>query len=128
MSKKRQNKNDEDALFTTDSGDDVTFSDLLKTIYQNSVEKQKHLKETAKLAIGKIKTLPDTIALLPYLTGLESVSVKNDEQLVKLAAIVNRQKTGKGSDQVSDEILTQEDRRLLMEQIKTHVPGSASDF
>lgn len=118
----------EEPLFITDDGQEIAYSDILKTIYQNSVEKQKHLVSTATEVGKMMKKMGDAVALLPYLTALQGVSVKNDEQLVKLAAIVNRGKSGKGSDVIPEDILSQEDRKLIMEQAKQHVPGSAGDY
>lgn len=120
-----------EVLFTSSDGKDVTFEDLLRKIYENSESKNYHLLQTSELLKPMIQEggIQSAVLLLPHLTSLQSVSVKNDEQLVKMAAIVAR---GKGK--VNDEIdmdnfgLTAELRKELMEraeEISKNKPGQA---
>lgn len=118
-----------DSVFTTKDGEDVSFEDILSKIYDNSVEKQKHMVDTVNHVKPMIQTLQDAVTLLPILTQLQKVSVENDDALIKLAAII--QKNQKGKVDMNDNgqfLLTEEDRRLLLEQVvavKEQVPGSS---
>lgn len=109
-----------EVLFTGSDGKDVTFEDLLRKIYENAEAKNFHLLQTSELLKPFVQeSIQSAVLMLPHITSLQSVSVKNDEQLVKMAAIVAR-----GKNKISDEIdtdnfgLTAEMRKELMEQAK----------
>ena len=84
-----------DSVFTTKDGEDVSFEDILSKIYDNSVEKQKHMVDTVNHVKPMIQTLQDAVTLLPILTQLQKVSVENDDALIKLAAIIQKNQKGK---------------------------------
>ena len=110
-----------EVLFTGSDGKDVTFEDLLRKIYENAEAKQYHLLQTAETLRPMIQEggIQSAVLLLPHLTGLQSVSVKNDEQLVKMAAIVARGKN-KSNDEVDIDAygLTEDMRKELMTRAK----------
>lgn len=116
MKKKQQNS---DVLFIGTDGEEVTYEDLLRRIYENAQAKQVHLLQTSEIVKPMIQNIQDAVMLLPMLTGLQSVSVKNDEQLVKLAAIVTRKNknTGKDSEEDLEAFgITAEMRKEIMEE------------
>lgn len=114
MSKKNNNS---EVLFKGSDGKDVTYEDLLRRIYENAEAKNIHLLQTAQHISTKIDNVQDAVMVLPFLTSLQSVSVKNDEQLVKLAAIVARQNKKLKEDDDSDMFgLTAEMRKEIMEE------------
>lgn len=122
-------KKQKETLFKTKSGEEVSFEDLLSKIYENSVEKQKHMIETVNHVKPMIQTLQDAITLMPILTDLQKVSVTNDDALIKMAAIIQRGKKG-NKDKGGEDIgfgLTEEDRKTLLEQAQKlkEVPGSS---
>jgi hypothetical protein len=120
-----------DVVLFTKNGKDITFEDLLLKIYENSEEKQQHLIATAEQVKPMIKTLQDAVIILPMLTDLQNTSVRNDEQLIKMAAIVQR---GLGKSKVSQNPATElgisaEERQMLLEQAKElrkTIPGAAA--
>ena len=59
-----------------------------------------------------IKTVNDAVTIVPLLKEYFDVSVRNDEQLIKLAAIIQRLMSGKvGPDgEGSGTILTEEEK------------------
>lgn len=121
-------KNNSEVLFKGSDGKDVTFEDLLRKIYENAEAKNYHLLQTADHVSKKVETIQDAIMVLPFLTSLQSVSVKNDEQLVKMAAIVARQnkKLKDEDDDVGAFGLTAEMRKEIMEAANSvGYPGSA---
>jgi len=66
-----------------------TFSDLLKEIYNNSVSRNKEIKDL----IAELPPMDDMAAANvygPIITGLVREDIKNDENLLKLAGIVSR--------------------------------------
>lgn len=122
-----------DILFTQDNGQDVTFEDLLKRVYDNSVEKQTHLIATADQIKPMIQNVQDAVVLLPLLVDLQNASIRNDEQLIKMAAIVERHlgkssKSAKVLDIESFGISVDERNNLLerAKQMRKEIPGESS--
>jgi hypothetical protein len=122
-----------DILFTHDDGQDVTFEDLLKRVYDNSVEKQTHLIATADQIKPMIQNVQDAVVLLPLLVDLQNASIRNDEQLIKMAAIVERHlgkssKSAKVLDIESFGISVDERNNLLerAKQMRKEIPGESS--
>lgn len=125
-------KKQKETIFKTKSGEEVSFEDLLSRIYENSVEKQKHMIETVNHVTPMITTLQDAITLMPILTDLQKVSVSNDDALIKMAAIIQRGNKGikKGNPDSFlglDEKDIADYRRNLIEEAQKlkEVPGHA---
>ena len=120
-----------DVVLFTKNGKDVTFEDLLLKIYENSEEKQQHLIATAEQVKPMIKTLQDAVIILPMLTDLQNTSIRNDEQLIKMAAIVQRGlgKTKASQNPIGELGISPEERQMLLEQAKElrkTIPGAAA--
>lgn len=117
-------------LFKDSTGKEVSFEDLLKVIYENSIEKKESLLQTVEHVKPLIRSLPDAVTILPYLTDLQQASIKNDEQLIKLAAIAQRSilKTKAPKFNIEQDFgLSAEDRKALLEQAKrVSVPGASA--
>lgn len=116
-----------ESIFTTKAGEDISFEDLLSTIYQNSVDKQKNMIETVNHIKPMLQSVQDAVTLLPMLTQLQKVSVENDDALIKLAAIIQKGLKGKVElNEAGQFSLTEEDRRALLEQAAREViPGGS---
>ena len=67
-----------------------------------------------------IKTVNDAVTIVPLLKEYFDVSVRNDEQLIKLAAIVQRLMSGKvgPEGEGGGTILTEEEKKQLMSAIE----------
>ena len=92
------------------------FSDLLKDIYDNSKEKSEQIKILIDDLRPLVKTISDATMLVPLLKDYIEVGVKNDDALVKMAAIVQRamHRTGiPGVDGDSEFRLSTEDKEEL---------------
>lgn len=116
-------------IFKDNDGNDVTFEELLGTIYTNSREKSKHIVSTVEYVRPMIKNVQDAVVLLPTLTQLQKVSVDNDDALIKLAAVIQRglAKNSKSSvDAPTDFGLTEDDRKQLLAQAR-QIGASKSD-
>jgi hypothetical protein len=80
-----------------------------------------------------VQTLRDAVTILPYLTDLQNASIRNDDSLTKMAAIVQRGlvKNAKNKFNLDDASgITAEERAMLMERAKEMrnkpVPGAAA--
>ena len=77
-----------------------SLSDVFKDIYTNSEENKKQIEVLMKDLLKFVTDTASAVALVPILKDYLEVSVKNDEQLIKVAAIVQKLASAeaKGSD------------------------------
>jgi len=73
--------------------DDKSFSDLLKEIHKNQSKKSKQLASLIAELRPLITNLGDATVVVPLIKEYMEISVKNDDQLIKMAAIVQRLST-----------------------------------
>ena len=74
--------------------DDKSFSDILKEIHKNQSKKAKQLASLIAELRPLITNLGDATVVVPLIKEYMEISVKNDDQLIKMAAIVQRLSTG----------------------------------
>ena len=74
--------------------DDKSFSDILKEIHKNQTKKSKQLASLIAELRPLITSLGDATVVVPLIKEYMEISVKNDDQLIKMAAIVQRLSTG----------------------------------
>lgn len=71
-----------------------SLSDLFKEIYDNSKAKKEQIKGLIESLGPLIQGIGDATILVPLIKEYLDISVKNDEQLIKLAQIVQRLNSG----------------------------------
>lgn len=95
-----------------------TFAGLCKDIVKNSESKKDQIDILISELRSLIKTVNDAIIIVPLIKEYYDVGVKNDEQLVKLAAIVQKLIVkGEMSGEGNNMILTEDERKQLMEDV-----------
>ena len=94
--------------------DDKSFSDLLKEIHKNQNKKSKQLASLIAELRPLITSLGDATVVVPLIKEYMEISVKNDDQLIKMAAIVQRLSTGNISSGDGG-MLTEEEMTQLQE-------------
>ena len=94
--------------------DDKSFSDLLKEIHKNQTKKSKQLASLIAELRPLITSLGDATVVVPLIKEYMEISVKNDDQLIKMAAIVQRLSTG-ASTTGDGGLLTEEEIQQLQE-------------
>ncbi len=67
-----------------------SLSDLFKDIYDNTTRNKEQLEVLMKEVVGFIKDGDTAVQIIPMLKEYLEINVKNDDQLVKIAAIVQR--------------------------------------
>ena len=98
------------------------FSDILEEIHKNSTDKKVQIDLLISELTGYIQTANDVVQIVPLISQYLEVAVKNDEQLVKLAAIV--QKIVAAENRVSSEGefgLSDSEKEQLMTSLDTTV-------
>ena len=94
--------------------DDKSFSDLLKEIHGNQKKKAKQLASLIAELRPLVQSLGDATVVVPLIKEYMEISVKNDDQLIKMAAIVQRLSTGVTSNGDGG-LLTNEEMDQLMD-------------
>jgi len=94
------------------------FLGLCKDIVKNSESKKDQIDILISELRSLIKTVNDAIIIVPLIKDYYDVGVKNDEQLVKLASIVQKLVAkGEASGEGNGMILSEDERRQLMEDV-----------
>ena len=94
--------------------DDKSFSDLLKEIHGNQKKKAKQLASLIAELRPLVQSLGDATVVVPLIKEYMEISIKNDDQLVKMAAIVQRLSTGTANSGDGGS-LTEEEMDQLMD-------------
>tara|TARA_B100000287_G_scaffold384827_1_gene391615 strand:+ start:317 stop:694 length:378 start_codon:yes stop_codon:yes gene_type:complete len=94
-----------------------TLSDVFKDIYDNSNRNKEQLEVLMKEVVGFIKDGDTAVQIIPMLKEYLEINVKNDEQLVKLATIVQRLATASKQGSEDEFGLTEQEKEQLMKQI-----------
>ena len=93
----------------------TSFSDLMKDIYHNSKKKDRQINTLIHELQPLIKNIGDATIIVPLIKEYLDVSVKNDEHLVKLAAVVQRL-VGSANNTTDGEYgMTDEEKERLLE-------------
>lgn len=92
------------------------FSDLLKDIYDNQKKKDRQINLLIADLKPMLNNISDAAILVPAIKDFMEVGVKNDEHLVKLAAVIQRAMTNKNEESTS--FLTDEEKEALLKGIQ----------
>jgi|TARA_B100001094_G_scaffold311401_1_gene347009 hypothetical protein len=97
---------------------DKNFSDLSKEIYDNSVLKKTQIELLVQEVHGYIQGIEDIAIVGPILKELLDVGVKNDDNLLKLATVIQRI-MNKQADAVDDaSLLSDAEKEELMNSLE----------
>ncbi len=98
--------------------DDKKFSDLSKEIYENSKLKKTQIDLFIQEVHSYIQGIEDIAIVGPVLKELFDVAVKNDDNLLKLATVIQRI-MNKQEDIVDDaSLLTDDEKQELMDTLE----------
>ena len=98
--------------------DDKKFSDLSKEIYENSKLKKIQIDLLIQEVHSYIQGIEDIAIIGPVLKELFDVAVKNDDNLLKLATVIQRI-MNKQIDFIDDtSMLTDEEKQELMDTLE----------
>ena len=107
--------------------DGKTASDVFKEIYNNSKKKDKSINQLIAELKPLIQNIGDAPVVVPLIKEYLEVSVKNDEHLIKMMAVIqrlqNNASSGGGDSLLTDEELKQ--LQAIAEEVANE-PGSES--
>ena len=92
----------------------ITFSDLMSDVYHNSKKMSRQINQLINQLQPLIKNASDATVIVPLIKEYLDVAVKNDDQLVKLTAIVQRYISTKQTISGDDGILSAEEKEELL--------------
>ena len=96
-----------------------SLSGLFKYIYENTKTNKEQLEVLMKEVVGFIKDGDTAVQIIPMLKEYLEINVKNDDQLVKVAAIVQRIIAAESKGGSEDEFgLSDKEKEQLMGAIE----------
>jgi hypothetical protein len=107
-----------------------SFSDLMKDIYSNSSKKDRQINMMIGELRPLIKNVGDATVIVPLIKEYLEVGVKNDEHLVKLAAVVQRLVSTSSKVQAetgNSWMLSDEEKKQLMGELD-EIAGSTQEI
>lgn len=99
-----------------------TFADLLEEIHDNSRKKEKLIRDLIDQLKPMVKEPGDAMLLVPIIKEYLEVGVKNDDHLIKMAAIVQRAMASASSNEDNGLDLSDADRKALFASVHSIAP------
>jgi len=93
----------------------ITFSDLMSDVYHNSKRTSRQINQLIAQLQPLIRSSSDATIIVPLIKEYLEVSVKNDDHLVKLTAIVQRYISTKQTIVGSDSLLSDDEKKQLLQ-------------
>lgn len=94
-----------------------SLSSLFEDIYNNQIQKKAKISELINELKKMIKHAGDIAVIGPIIKDLIETSVKNDDQLVKLATIAQRIMAGEKKTEGQEGYLSAEEKAQLLAEI-----------
>ena len=97
-----------------------TVADLSEEIYRNSVDKRNQIDIITSELRALVSGINEAVTIVPLIKYQLDVGVKNDEQLLKLMAIIQRwtSKSESSSESGNGFLLSEEEKQLLLKEIE----------
>ncbi len=97
--------------------DGKTFKELCGDIYERSEQKKQDLDSLIQELKPLVQKIDDAIQICPLIQGYLEISVRNDEQLVKLAQVAQRLQTVQ-MEKGSGALLSDSEKDALWKEVK----------
>jgi hypothetical protein len=94
------------------------FSDILEEIYTNQQKKDKQISILISELKPLVQEIGDATLIVPLIKEYLEISVKNDEQLIKMATIIQRIMSNNANTDGGFNISEEEKAQLLAEMDK----------
>ena len=93
----------------------MKFSDILSEIYDNQKTKQQQISGLISELKPLISDIGDATLIVPLIKEYMDIGVRNDEQLIKMATIVQRALNNSSSEDAMG--ITEEEKAELMKEL-----------
>jgi hypothetical protein len=105
--------------------DDKSFSDLLRDVYNNTKKKELQINSLIDQLKPLIRNMTDASLMVPLIKEYLEISVKNDDNLVRLTGIIQRLLVVNAKGDKGDELgLSETERKQLMEEAQSLIDNS----
>jgi hypothetical protein len=94
---------------------DKKFSDILNEIYDNQNKKSTQISGLISELKPLINDIGDATLIVPLIKEYMEIGVRNDEQLIKMATIVQRALNNSSGEESMG--ITEEEKNQLMEEL-----------
>ena len=91
------------------------FSDILSEIYDNQKKKEKQITGLISELKPLVSDIGDATLIVPLIKDYMEIGVRNDEQLIKMATIVQRALNNSGGEDSLG--ITEEEKQELLEEL-----------
>lgn len=95
-----------------------TFSALLKDIYNTTISTEKKIEDLINSLVPLIETPSQAVMIVPLIKDYLDVQIKNNEHLVKMAAIVQRAIQNSQKNAEGDIILSDSEKEQLLQSVR----------
>tara|TARA_R100000734_G_C3270583_1_gene66660 strand:+ start:162 stop:497 length:336 start_codon:yes stop_codon:yes gene_type:complete len=92
------------------------FSDILSEIYDNQKQKQQQISILISELKPLIQDIGDATLIVPLIKEYLDLGIKNDEQLIKVATIIQRM-VKSSENNGTGELISEEEKAQLMKEI-----------
>ena len=93
------------------------FSDILEEIYNNQKKKEKQISALISELKPLVNEIGDATLIVPLIKEYLEISVKNDEQLIKMATIIQRMANNAASSSDGGFGISDEEKAQLLAEI-----------
>ena len=94
-----------------------SFSNIMEEIYNNSKKKEQQVSALIAELKPLINDIGDATLIVPLIKEYMEIGIKNDEHLIKLAAIVQRAIQNSASNGDGSVAISDEEKKQLMDEI-----------
>jgi hypothetical protein len=101
---------------------DKKFSDILEEIYNNQRKKEKQISALINELKPLINEIGDATLVVPLIKEYMEIGVKNDEQLIKMATIVQRALQANATAGGDGFTISEEEKSQLLAEINKFDP------
>ena len=103
---------------------DKKFSDILEEIYNNQRKKEKQISALINELKPLINEIGDATLVVPLIKEYMEIGVKNDEQLIKMATIVQRALQANVATGGDGFTISEEEKAQLLSELNKFDPKS----
>ena len=96
---------------------DKKFKDLLEEIYTNQKKKEKQISTLINELKPMVSDIGDATLIVPLIKEYLEIGVKNDEQLVKLATIIQRMQNASSNNGDNPFVISEAEKNQLLSSI-----------
>ena len=93
------------------------FSDILEEIYNNQKKKDKQISALITELKPLVQEIGDATLIVPLIKEYLEISVKNDEQLIKMATIIQRMANNASSNADGGFGISEEEKAQLLAEL-----------